>query len=164
MFAVVCLLLSVSIMEALANLGIDGKLLLAQAINFLVLLFILRRFAYRPMLAFLEKRTERIEQGLQDAKKAKDDLLQVAKQEKEILAHARQEAKLLIETAEISAKKRDAERLVATEEEAKRFLEGARLTIEEEKVKMVAEAKKEIAEVVTLSVEKILKEHIDRGK
>ena len=57
-------------MDALANLGIDIKLLTAQVINFALLLLILRRFAYQPMLQLMDERSARIEQGLKDAEAA----------------------------------------------------------------------------------------------
>lgn len=151
-------------MEALANLGVDWKLFLAQAVNFLILLFILRRYAYRPMLEFLEKRSERIEKGLQDAEAATKKLSEMEEKEKKVLMVARSEAKTLIEAAETAAKKRDAEHLLVTEDKAKRFLEEARTKIEEEKKKVLLEAKQEIVEVVALSVEKILKEKVDKEK
>lgn len=151
-------------MEALANLGIDWKLFLAQAINFLVLLFILRRYAYKPMLEFLEKRSDRIEQGLRDAEAAQAKLAQMEAKEKETLVAARNEARAIVSAAEEAAKKRDTERLAETEAKTKRFLEDARVKIEEEKQKVLAEAKQEIAEVVALSVEKILKEKVDASK
>lgn len=151
-------------MEALANLGVNWKLFLAQAVNFLILLFILRRFAYRPMLDFLEKRSERIERGLQDAEAAAKKLSEMEEKEKKVLMVARSEAKTLIEAAETAAKKRDALHLAATEDTAKRFLEEARTKIEEEKKKVLLEAKREIAEVVTVAVERILREKIDTAK
>lgn len=151
-------------MEALANLGIDWKLFVAQAVNFLVLLFILRRYAYRPMLEFLEKRSDRIEQGLKDAEAAQSKLAQMEAKEKETLALARDEARAIVNAAETSAKKRDAERLVETEAKTKRFLEEAVIKIEEEKQRALSEAKQEIASVVALSVEKILKEKVDAAK
>ena len=61
-------------MEIFAKLGIDWKLLIAQAINFAVLFWVLRRYAYKTMLDFLEKRTVRIEKGLQDAEAAQAKL------------------------------------------------------------------------------------------
>ena len=73
-------------MEIFSKLGIDWRLLLAQVVNFLILLFVLRRFAYTPMLRFLEKRKNRIEKGLKEGKLATEKLLQIAKKEKEILA------------------------------------------------------------------------------
>lgn len=151
-------------MDALANLGIDWKLLLAQAVNFLVLLFVLRRFAYRPMLEFLEKRSVRIEQGLKDAEAAQAKLAQMEAKEKEILAAAQGSARALLNAAETSAKKRDTERLLETEATAKRFLEEARVAIEEEKRRALSEARQEIAELVVTSVEKILKEKVTPAK
>lgn len=148
-------------MEALANLGIDWRLFAAQAVNFLILLFVLRRYAYRPMLEFLEKRSERIEQGLKDAEVAQMKLAEMEIQEKKVLATARDEARIIISTAEVSAKKRDDLRLLETEAKTKRFLDEAMVKIEEEKKRMLLEVRQEIAEVVALSVEKILKEKID---
>ncbi len=151
-------------MEIFAKLGVDGKLLLAQAVNFAVLFWVLRRFAYRPMLEFLEKRTERIEQGLKDAEAATAKLFAMEQKEKEVLAAAHQEARTLIIVAEESAKKRDAERMAETEARATQFLAEAEAKISEEKEKVLSEAKAEIAEMVSLGVEKILKEKVDSVK
>ena len=76
-------------MEVLAKIGVDWKLLLAQVVNFLVLLWVLRRFAYRPMLEFLEKRTKRIESGLRDAKLATQKLSEIEAKERGVLEEAR---------------------------------------------------------------------------
>ena len=72
-------------MEVLAKLGIDWKLLIAQAVNFLVLLWILRRYAYGPILRVLEARTARIEQGLKDAQASELKLQSAADEEKKLL-------------------------------------------------------------------------------
>jgi F-type H+-transporting ATPase subunit b len=148
-------------MDALANLGINWKLFLAQAVNFLILLWVLKRYAYKPMLDFLEERSARIEKGLQDAEAAQVKLASMEVQEKETFAKAHAEARAIVANAEETAKKRDALHLAETEAKTKRFVEDARLKIEEEKQKIIAEAKKEIAEVVSLSVEKILREKVD---
>jgi len=147
-------------MDVFAKLGVDWKLLIAQVINFGVLFFVLRHYAYKPMLDFLESRTARIDKGLKDAEAAQAKLIAMEEKEKQVLNEARSEARSLIETAEMNAKKRDAERFIETEEKTKRFLEDARMKIEEEKQKILLEARQEIAEVVALSVEKILKEKI----
>ncbi|MDP2838236.1 MAG: F0F1 ATP synthase subunit B [Candidatus Moranbacteria bacterium] len=151
-------------MEVLAKLGIDGKLLLAQAVNFAVLFWVLRRFAYKPMLDFLEKRTVRIEQGLKDAEAAKEKLGAMEVKEKAVLVDARKEAQAIIALAEASAKKRDVERGAETEAKMKRLLADAQVKITEEHNKALTQAKAEIGELVVLSVEKILREKIDVAK
>lgn len=151
-------------MEIFAKLGIDWKLLIAQAINFGVLFWALRRFAYRPMLDFLEKRTERIEKGLKDAESAGVKLKEMEEKEKAVLVSARTEARAIIAVAEESAKKRDSEHLALTEAKAKKFLAEAEMKIEEEKRKVLASAKEEIVSLVTISVEKILREKMTPEK
>ena len=148
-------------MEIFAKLGVDWRLLLAQAINFGILFWVLRRFAYRPMLEFLESRSVRIDKGLKDAEAAQAKLASMEEKEKQVLGQARSEARVIIETAEANAKKRDAERSAETEEKMKRFLEDAHMQVEEEKQRILTEAKQEIVGVVTLAVEKILKEKVD---
>lgn len=150
-------------MDIFAKLGIDWKLLIAQAVNFGILFWVLRRYAYKPMLDFLESRSARIDKGLKDAETAQAKLASMEEKEKQVLVEARNEARSIITLAETSAKKRDADRLKETEEKTKRFLDDARIKIEEEKQKILTEAKQEIAEIVALSVEKILKEKVDTG-
>ncbi len=151
-------------MEALANLGVDWKLFLAQVVNFVVLLFILRRYAYRPMLEFLEKRSSRIEQGLKDAEAAQAKLREMEEKEKEVLSAARHEAKGILTAAEETAKKHGETIVAKTEAEVKRMLAEAEKKIAEEKEKLLAEAKQEIAETVMLAVEKVVREKVDTTK
>ncbi len=151
-------------MEVFAKLGVDWKLLFAQALNFAILFWVLRRFAYRPMLQFLEERSVRIDQGLKDAEAAQTKLKEMEEKEKAVLVEARTEARTIVAAAEESAQKRDAVRMAETESRAKQFLAEAEMKIREEKEKALAEAKQEIAELVLLSVENILKEKIDSKK
>ena len=85
--------------ELLSKLGIDWKLLIAQIINFLVLLFVLWKFAYGPILAILDKRTKKIEQGLKDAEASRKKLADSEERQKEILKMARTEGKEIVEKA-----------------------------------------------------------------
>lgn len=147
-------------MEILTQIGIDGKLLLAQAVNFLVLLAVLYRFAYKPMLSFLEKRTERIERGLRDAEEAKRRLDEAATDKEAILAEAREEAKRLVDASRTSAEKRGAEMIAEFEKKAEKIVEESRERATEEREKLFREAKGEIAELVIATTEKVLKERV----
>lgn len=57
-------------MELLNALGIDWKILLAQFVNFAVLVFVLWKFAYKPIFKFLEDRKNKIEEGIKNAEQA----------------------------------------------------------------------------------------------
>lgn len=145
-------------MEALTKLGIDWKLLLAQAVNFVVLLLILRRFAYRPMLEFLDKRAGRIEQGLRDAEAAGKRLEEAARKEEELLAAAREEAKSLVAKAEIAAERRAEAIMAEVEAKSEVIFEEAKKHAEAERERIFREAKEELSSLVLTATEKILGE------
>jgi F-type H+-transporting ATPase subunit b len=150
-------------MEILEQIGIDGKLLLAQAVNFLILLFLLHRFAYKPMLSFLEKRSDRIEKGLRDAEEAQKKLTQAAENEEKVIAEAREEAKQIIVEARESAEKRGKELVAEFEQKANRVMAEAEERATEEREKLMREAKGEIAELVVATTEKVLREKLEGG-
>mgnify|MGYP001588456271 CR=1 FL=1 len=64
-------------MELISKLGIDWKLLVAQIVNFFILLFVLYKFAYKPVLEMLEKRSKTIEKGIHDAKASEERLKEI---------------------------------------------------------------------------------------
>lgn len=151
-------------MEALANLGIDWKLLLAQMINFAILLWVLKRYAYKPMLAMMDERSARIEKGLKDAEAAETRLKEVSEEEKKILSEARTEAKKILADTDLAAKKRDEQRASETEGRVKKLLADAEVKISDDRSKMLEQAKGELAETVMMAVEKILREKVDSEK
>ncbi len=152
------------VMEALANLGIDWKLLLAQVVNFVIVLIVLKRFAYQPMLKLLDERTAKIARGLADAELAQNKLSEMEEKERAVLAEARTEAKrILVETDE-NARKRDAIKISETEAKVKKLLEESEMKMVADQKKMIEEAKLELAGVVLLTVEKVLREKVDSAK
>jgi F-type H+-transporting ATPase subunit b len=151
-------------MEILAKLGIDWRLFTAQIINFAILLWVLRRFAYRPMLAFLEDRANRIEKGLQDADEARKKLTEAGEKEKEILSQAKEEARDLLLQAENRAKKHHEETLQKALQDAAKVVERTRLQMEAEKAQLLTDAKRELAELVLLTTEKVLQEKLTENK
>ncbi len=143
-------------MEVLAKLGIDWKLLIAQAVNFLVLLWVLRRYAYKPILKALETRTKKIEQGLKDAETSQAKLQGVIEEEKKILTAAREEARNILVVAESNAKKRDALMLDETKQKIDRMIAEADTHLAENQAKLLREAKAELTDIVIATTEKVL--------
>lgn len=151
-------------MEALANLGINGKLLLAQVVNFAILLWLLKRYAYQPMLRMMDERSARIEKGLKDAASAEERLRDMEIKEGEVLASARAEAKKLLTDADAAAKKRDEAKIMETEDRVRKLLTEAESKLTADRAKMLEQAKSELADTVMLAVEKVLKEKMDASK
>jgi len=151
-------------MSILANLGVDGRILFAQIINFFILLWILNRFVYRPLLAFLEKRTATIERGLEDAKRAQQQLDTAAEEAKKIRMQAQKEAKALIAQAEQTAKQQSELAVTHTKAKIDQMLAQGEKQLTEERTKMLAEVKGELAQLVVLATEKVLQSKVDTAE
>lgn len=143
-------------MELLHKLGIDWKLLLAQIVNFFILLAVLYKFVYRPVLDMLEKRSKTIERGIADAKAAEERLIHIEKLRDEKMNETAKEIGRLLEQArsEAEAMKKD---IVATaNSQSEDLLKRARLQMAEEKEKMVEDAKREVAAFIIAATGKLL--------
>lgn len=83
-------------MEILHNFGFDPKLFAAQIVNFLLILAVMRKFFYKPLLDMLKKRQKLIEEGVEKANAAQELFEKTAEKEKIILKKAQDEAKKMI--------------------------------------------------------------------
>lgn len=123
--------------------------LLLQAINFLILAFILYKFLFKPLAAFMEKRAEGIRHSLDEAKRARDEVVQARAEYEESLRAARQEAATLRQRMDREIAEERERLMQQSREEAQRLLTQARSEIEQE----VRRAKADLrSEAVTLSL------------
>lgn len=136
-------------MEIIKNFGLDPFLFGAQVINFLIILYLLKRFLYKPVLEILRKREYEISEGLKKAEEGKLILEKALVREKEILQKARDEAKRTIEEAKnqaIIAKKQIEENARL---ESQRIIREAQAQINERSKEV---EKKLVSQVSNLSV------------
>lgn len=89
--------------ETADTFGWNWKLFLAQVVSFCIVAFLLRRFAYKPILAVLEDRRQKIEEGQLNAEKIRKELAEAEKRYQEIVAKANADAQRMIDDARESA-------------------------------------------------------------
>ena len=102
--------------QLLSQLGIDWHLLLSQAVNFLVLLIVLRFFLYKPLLKLLADRKKKIEEGVEKAKMADVRLLEANETSKEKIREAEKQAIGIIQKTENDAKVLEAKLMLKAKE------------------------------------------------
>src|SRR5437868_1819507 len=95
--------LSDTVRETGEAFGWDPKLFFSQVISFVIVAFLLKRFAYKPILAVLEQRRQQIAQAHLNAEKIKQQLVEAEQRHAEILAKANAEAQKMIDEARSSA-------------------------------------------------------------
>jgi F-type H+-transporting ATPase subunit b len=142
--------------EMLQHLGISWPKLIAQMVNFAIILFVLWRFAYRPVLKLLEERRQRVAEAMANAEKAKADLARAEGARQEILNQANAQATKLIEEARAAAarvQEVETQKAIAA---AKDIVEKARQATEAEHARMLADLRREVGRLVVATTSRVV--------
>ena len=115
--------------ETADTFGWNWKLFLSQVISFCIVAFLLRRFAYKPILAILEDRRRKIEEGQLNAEKIRKQLAEAEKRYQEIVSKANADGQRMIDEARNSAahlsERKQQEAIVAAEQIVSKAKEAA---------------------------------------
>ena len=128
--------------------GLNAWAFTCQVISFGIVAFLLYKFAYNPILAVLEERRKRIEEGLENATRVEKKLAEAQVAAGEIIAKANDEAGRMIEEARNAAKQiseRENQRAVA---QAGEIIQKAREAGEAEQKRLMAELRKELSRLI----------------
>src|SRR4051812_32761539 len=135
--------------------GFDTKIFLSQVISFIIVALVLRRFAYKPILAVLEERRRKIEESLLNSEKIKQHLAEAEQRHSEILAKANAQAQKMIDEARESAahvaERKQQEAVTAAEQIMVKAREAS--AIEHEKT--MTELKRELGRLVVDTTAKV---------
>jgi F-type H+-transporting ATPase subunit b len=142
-------------MEAL---GISGFALLAQIVNFVIILFLLNKLAVGPVTRILADRRARIEQGIKDAEQARTDREQAEQERLNALQEARREANEILTRAQRVAQETREQDIAATRAELDRMRERATSEIDAEKQRALADLRAEVADLALAAAGKVVGE------
>lgn len=148
-------------MQFFQAFGVDVKSLVAQFVNFAILMFILYKLAYRPLLQFMKDRQSVIARGVEDAKQSKELMANATREQEEVMVKARKEASAIIEAARASAAEQAAEMLAQAREEVTRVVAEGKQALAAERANMLTQVKKDVIGMVVASTEKILQGVVD---
>jgi F-type H+-transporting ATPase subunit b len=141
--------------------GVDVFKLGFQIVNFLILLFLLNRFLFKPVLRRIDERQGTLSKGLEDAAAAARDR-ELARAEREAaLAEARQESDALVKRAAKTAEATSAEILAAAKASAEQLTVRAREEIEAEKERALNEIRGEVASLALDAAGKLVGSEMD---
>lgn len=128
-----------------------------QTMIFLALLFLLRKFAWKPILNAVNEREQKISDSLDQAEKAKEEMKALQAKNEDLLKEARAERDAMIKDAKETASKMIDEAKNAAKEEGAKLLASARTTIEAEKSAAISELKTQVAAFSLEIAEKVIK-------
>lgn len=144
-------------MEILRNFGFDPVMLAAQIINFLIILYLLKRFLYKPVFAMLKKRSDAVLEGIRQSEEARKTLEKTLEQEKIILAKAKDEARQIVEDSKTQAVSLTQEIEVSSKTQTEKMIAEAVQRIEQES----KETERRLSEKVSLLAKDMLTKSLE---
>lgn len=148
-------------MDVLKTLGIDGWNFLLHTINFLVLIFLLSRFLYRPVVGMLDERSRRIEESLAAAERARAEVAQADREREELLANTRREIQEMLTQSQQIADRIQSEARAAAQQESQRIVERARQEADAERQQAMIELRREVATLAVQAAERVVRQSLD---
>lgn len=125
-------------------------------VTFSLLLVILKKFAWKPILSSIKEREETIENALSKAEQAKEDMARLQGENEALLAQARQERDAMLREAREMKEKIIGEAKTSADEEAKKLISRANDEITKQKLAAMEELKKEVANFSVQIAEKLV--------
>lgn len=149
-------------MDILELFGVDWKLMIAQLVNFAVVVGILWFFALKPMTKMMKQRSKEIAKGIDDAKKADERLTEVEKVVNDKIKESRFDAEIILNQARKEAEKVRSAEAEKTKKEIGVMIDKAKKQMENEKKQMISEVKGEVGEMIVGALEKILSKGLSK--
>lgn len=138
------------------QLGIEPKLLLAQIINFSIIIFVLTRLLYKPILGMLEKRKKAIEEGLALTEKMKAEEAKLKQKEEKILEEARRQAHIILEEAKKQGKAAEKDIVTEAHKESSEIIAKAHADIARAREGMEKDVRKEAVTLAAAMAKRLL--------
>jgi len=129
-------------------------------IIFAIVLFILKKFAWKPILNALKEREESIANALNSAEEAKKEVAGLKADNEKIIAEARREKDAILKEAKELKDKIVAEAKEKAAQEAQKTIDEARQQIDAEKTAAINTIKKQVAELSVMIAEKVIKKEL----
>ena len=148
-------------MEAL---GISLGFFLFQVFNFVILMILLRAWAYQPIVNMLERRNQKIAQGLEDARVASEARANAEKEAQRIINEAQAEANRRVAEATERAEKAGADVRAAAEEERARILRAGQEDAAAERNRILADLRGQVAALAIAAANKVVGENLDEKR
>jgi len=146
-------------METLIEQFSSG-LFIIQSIIFLILLFVLIKFGWKPILSSIETRENSITEAIEQAKKAREEMANLKSDNEKILKDARAERDAVLKEAREMKDKIISEAKNAAKSEGEKMLELAKNAIQNEKMAAMTEIKNQLANLSIDIAEKVLKKEL----
>lgn len=146
----------------IAALGFNLPGLVAQLVNFLILLVVLKLFLFGPIMRLLDERKARIQEGLEQAERAAEQASASEQETQRIMAEARVEGQAAVQRAQEAAQRLREELEERARQDADQIVTRAREAVQVERDQAIQLLRAEFADLTVTAAERIINQSIDR--
>jgi F-type H+-transporting ATPase subunit b len=146
--------------ESAAHSGFNGGDIIFQLLMFIILLALMKKYAWGPLMGIIKEREELIAGEIGAAEKSRVEASKILEEQRALLKEARQEAHVLIENAKKQGDLQREEIIVAARSESERIKEAAKLEIEQQKEKAVTAIREQVASLSVLVASKVIEKEL----
>ena len=139
-------------------------LIVWQTLAFLLLVFLLGKFAWKPVLAAIKERERSIDDALEAAKKAKEEMARLTNENEALLKQARAERDVILKEAKQLKDQIVSDAKASAQAEGAKLIEKAKQEIDSQKAAALAEVKNQVAELSLQIAEKVLSKQLEDQK
>lgn len=140
-------------MEIFKDFGIQPVLLAAQVVNFVILILLLRKFLYNPILKLLEERKAKIEKAQQDAQELEKQLANLSIKQDQIIKNANNQAETIIKEAKETAATHSEKMIEETKIYSQEIINQAKKTALNERKEVYQKVKADLASTIVKVIE-----------
>jgi len=133
-------------------------------IIFGIVMFVLKKFAWVPILKALKDREKSISDALNTAEKARKEVAGLKASNDQVIAEARKEKDIILKEARVIKDKIVADAKIQANAETQKSIENAKQQINAEKISAINDIKEQISELSVLIAEKIIKKQLENSK
>jgi F-type H+-transporting ATPase subunit b len=145
-------------------LSVNPGLIIWTIVIFVLVLLVLWKIAWKPLLSALNNREETIRQNLENSENARKEAQELFELNKKNLADANNQSMNIISQAKETANKVKDEIIAKAGEESRKLIEQSHLLLEQEKLLAYEKMKEQISDIVIKAAEKVINESLDKKK
>ncbi len=149
-------------MDKIGELGIDISLIVAQAVNFLILLALLYFFGFKRILKMLDERSQKIRDSVEQADQVKAEAARAEEENRKKLEAAGKEGQEAISRAMRAGEEARQRAQEGAKAEAADLIEKARQEIDRERNAVIGELRKVFADLTIVAAEKVIEKSLDK--
>lgn len=153
-------MLTNSLVLGSAAIGFNSGDMVYQLVAFIILLILLKKFAWGPLMGIMKQREDHIASEIEAAEQSRSEAKKILEEQRNLLKEARNEAQGLIESAKKQGDVQREEIIVAARAESERIKESAKLEIEQQKEKAVATIREQVASLSVLIASKVIEKEL----